>query len=352
MKLTRKIFIIVLILGTIRLILPFAALAAINYTFRNQIEDYVGHVDDLHLAILRGAVEFKNLHLEKRDKPESLQANVESIKFNLSWRELWNKKAIAEMYINKVEVVLTEIPKLKPPKPEDLTFKKIRKILAESKWSSEINKFEVRNSSVQFLVSEAKAPLSVSNINVAVYNLHFSPDKEWQLSDFTINGLLQGQGEINLSGKLQPLALPPMADVNFSLIDFDLKTLNGLLLKIVPLDITRGKLSAYIETATEKGYSKGYTKIFFDEIDVVASPQKFKSGRHFLIEAGAALGNWVLKNDKEKSLAVNLPFEIKHDSVAVNTSEAFWSTVENKRDELDRKLDNSVSLAQNRNENP
>ncbi len=351
MKLMRKIFIIVLILGAIRLLLPVAALAALNYALRNKIEDYVGHIDNLHLAILRGAVEFKDLHLEKRDKPEALQANIESIKFNLLWQDLWDKKAIAEVYVNKIEVVLTEIPKLKPPKPEDLTFKKIRKILAESEWSSELNKFEIRNSSVKFLVPKAKAPLSVSNINVNVYNLHFSPDREWQLSDFTLKGLLQGQGEINLSGKLQPLALPPMAEINFSLVDFELKTLNGLLLKILPMDITRGKLSAYIEAATEEGHSNGYAKIFFDEIDVLASPQKFKSGRHFLIEAGAALGNWVLKNDKEKSLAVNLPFKIKHDNVAVNTSEAFWSTIENKRDELDRKLDNSVSFVQNRNEN-
>lgn len=350
MKLMHKILITVLILGTIRLLLPIAALAVVNYALRNKIEDYVGRVDDLDLAILRGAVEFKDLHLEKRDKPEALIANIESLKFNFSWQDLWDKKAIAEIYVEKVEVVLTEIPKPKPPKPEDLTFKEIRKILAESQWASEINKFEVRNSAVKFVVPEAKAPLWVSNINVDIYNLHLSPDKEWQLADFTVKGLLQGQGEVNLSGKLQPLALPPMADVNFTLVDFNLKTLNGLLLKLLPMDITRGKLSAYIEAATEKGSSNGYAKIFFDEIDVIASPQKFKSGRHFLIEAGAALGNWILKNDKEKSLAINLPFKIKHDSVAVNTSEAFWSTIKNRGDELDRKLENSVSFAQNRNE--
>lgn len=290
-------------------------------------------------------MKFTDLHFERRDKPETLKVDIATIKFNFSWQELWNKKAIADLVIDKVEVVLTEIP------PSDgSAFIKLRKILADSKWSSQLNKFEVRNSSVKFIVPKAKSPLSVSNIDVDVKNLHFSPDKEWQLANFSVRGLLQGQGKINVTGKLQPLALPPMADVNFTLVDFDLKTLNGLLLKVLPMDITRGKLSAYIEAASEKGYSNGYAKMFFDEIDIVSKPQKFKSGRHFIIEAAAALGNWILKNDKEKSLAINLPFKIKHDSVALNTSEAFWSSIKNKRDELDRKLDNTVSFAQNREE--
>lgn len=351
MKLIRKILIIVLILGAIRIMLPIAALAGINYTLRNKIEDYTGHAKDLDLALIRGAAKLSNLHLERRDKPETFTVNVETIKFNLSWQDLWNKKAIAEVHIDNVDVMLTELPPDKSPKPEDMTFKKLRNILAGSEWSSELNKFELRNSSVNFVVPKAKAPLSVSNINVDVYNLHFSPDKEWQLSDFAMRGLLQGQGEIKINGKLQPLALPPMADVNFSLVDFDLKTLNGLLLKVLPLDITRGKLSAYAEGASEKGYSNGYVKVFFDEIDVVESEQKFKSGRHVLIEIGSAIGHWVLKNSKEKSLAINIPFKIKHDDIDLDKADAFWSTVKNKRDELDRKLDDSVSFAQNRNEN-
>lgn len=153
-----------------------------------------------------------------------------------------------------------------------------------------------------------------------------------------------------LEGRLQPLAKPVMADMNFTMVDFDLKTLNGLMLKILPMDLTRGKFSAYIEAATEKGYSNGYAKLFFDNIDVVSNPQKIKSGRHFLIEGAAAIGNWILKNNKEKSVALELPFKIKHGDVEVNTSDAFWSSLENKRDELSRKLNNSISFAQNREE--
>lgn len=350
MKFARKLLIVVLIIGAIRLLIPFVALRGINYVLSHKNEDYTGHLKGLELAILRGRIAFKNLHIEKRDKPQALQADVVYTVVNYSWSKLLNKNAVAEISVDGVSVVMTEIPKLKPPKPDELSFEKIRQILAESKWSSEISKIAVRNADVKFVVPEANLPLSVNNISVDVFNIHLSPAKNWQLAVLRVESYLQGQGRMLLTGQMQPLAKPVMADMNFSIVDFDLKTLNGLLLKVLPMDLTRGKFSSYVEAASEKGYTNGYVKLFFDDIDVVSNPQKLKSGRHFTIEAAAALGNWILKNNKEDSVALNLPFKIKHDDVTVNASDAFWSTLRNKRDELDRKFDNSVSFVQNRSE--
>lgn len=350
MKFIRKILIVVLILGVIRLLIPVAVLTGINYVLRHKNEDYTGHLKDLDLAILRGQITFKNLHIEKKNKPQALQIDVANTKINYSWPKLWDKNAVARIAIDGVNIVMTEIPKVKPPKPGEMSFAKLRKLLAESKWSSEISQFSVRHANVKLVIPEAKVPLSVNRIAVDISNVHLSPAKNWQLADIKIESYLQGQGRMLLTGQTQPLANPVLADMNFSIVDFDLKTLNGLLLKILPMDLTRGKFSTYIETASEKGHSNGYLKLFFDDIDVVSNPQKLKSGRHFIIEAAAAIGNWILKNDKEKTVALKLPFKVKHDNVVVNTSDAFWSALENKRDELDRKFDNTISFAQNRSE--
>ena len=350
MKFVRKLLIVVLILGAFRILLPFVALAGINFTLRNKIEDYTGRLKDLDLALWRGQIVFKGLHLERKDKPSALQFEMDKASANWSWQRLWDKNLVAEIAIDGVQFVMTEMPKRKPPQPDDLTFAQAREKLAKLKWSSELKSFTVRNADVRFVVPDAKVPLTFENLAVDIGNVHLSPDKEWQLANVRIATLLQGQGKVLLEGKAQPLAVPPLADMNLSVVDFDLKTLNGLLLKILPMDLTRGKFSAYLETATEEGFSNGYAKLFFDDVDVIANPQKLKSGRHFIIEAGAALGNWFLKNDKEQTVALNLPFKIKHDNVVVNKSDAFWSALENKRDELDRKIDNSVSFAQNRNE--
>lgn len=349
-KFTRKLLVVVLVLGLIRFMLPIAALAGINYALKNKIEDYTGYLKDLDLGILRGRVAFNNLHIERKDKPEALWANVEYASLNWSWTKLFDKNAVADIAIDGVQVYFAEMPKDKPSKPEDLTFDKLRKILAESQWSSEVNKFNLRNADIKFIIPKGKVPLTFSKINADITNLHFSPDKKWQLADVKVNGLLQGQGKISLTGQIQPLAQPAMADLNFSIVDFEVKTLNGLLLTILPIDITSGKFSTYIEAATEKGYSNGYVKLFFDDIDVISNPQKLKSGRHFLIEASTAISNFVLKNSKEKSVALDLPFKMKNDDVSVNKSDAFWSVLENKSKELERKFDNSVSFAQNREE--
>lgn len=346
MKLSRKLLIVVLVLLTIRILIPIVALSAINYALRHKIEDYTGHLDDLDLSFMRARVAFNKLHIEKKDNPKALQADVNLATIDLSWTKLFDKNAAAEIYIEGVNVVVTEIPKKKPPKPDELTFDQVRNKLAKLEWSTEISRLAIHDGSVKFVVPEAKVPLSFEKIDVNISNVHLSPDKKWQLANVRVESKLQGQGRMLLEGTVQPLAKPVLADMNFSMVDFELKTLNGLLLKFLPLDLTHGKFSTYIEAASEKGSTNGYAKLFFDDVDVVANPQPLKSGRHFLIEAGTAISNWILKNNKEKSVALNLPFKIKHDSVVVNSSEAFWSTLENKRDELDRKFENTVSLVQ------
>jgi hypothetical protein len=352
MKLARKLLIVVLLILTIiRILLPVAALKGINYALQNKSEDYTGDLKDLDLGILRGRIAFNNLHIERKDKPKALWVDVEYASINWSWAKLWDKNAVAEIMIDGINILIDGLPKDKPPQPEDMTFDKVRKMLAESKWSSEVNKFSLRNGDVKIIISKGKVPLSFEKITADLTNIHLSPDKKWQLADVKVTSLLQGQGKMSLQGQLQPLAKPAMTDLNFSIVDFEVKTLNGLLLTVLPLDITSGRFSTYIEAASEKGYSNGYVKIFLDDIDVVSNPQKFKSGRHFVIEAATAVGNFVLKNSEKKSVAMDLPFKIKHDDVVVNNSDAFWSVIENKQEGLERKLDNEVSFAQNRTEN-
>ena len=348
MKFARKLLIVVFILTIIRLLLPVAALKGINYALKNKSEDYAGHLKDLDLGILRGRIAFNNLHIERKDKPKAIWVDVEYASINWSWQKLWDKDVVVDIMIDGINILIDELPKDKPPQSDDMTFDKVRKMLAESKWSSEINKFSLRNGDVRFIIPQGKVPLSFEKISADITNIHLSPDKKWQLADVKVTSLLQGQGKMSLLGQLQPLAKPAMTDLNFSIVDFEVKTLNGLLLTVLPLDITSGRFSTYIEAASEKGYSNGYVKIFLDDIDVVSNPQNFRSGRHFVIEAATAVGNFVLKNSQKKSVAMNLPFKIKHDDVILNNSDAFWSVIENKQEGLERKLDNDLSFAQNR----
>lgn len=346
----RNILIGISILVALRILLPVVALAGFNYTLRHKSQDYTGQLQGLDLAILKGVAIFKNLHIEKKDEPDLLKIDVEAIHLNWSWQDLWDKKIKVHVKVIQANAVFTEFPEKKPQQPEDLTFVEARKKLSELDWATEIKAFELRHSSFKFIVPKVKVPLFLTRIDADIFNMHLSPGAEWQLAEFYLRARLQDQGEVKLNGQIQPLAWPPLADINMSLENFDLKTLNGLMLKIFPMDITRGKLNAYIEAASQKDFANGYAKIFLDDVDVVSSQQKFKSGRHVFFEYASAISHWVLKNAKEKSLAVKVPFYVKRGRVDIKTTKALVSTFANRRHKLDRKIDDSVSFSQNQSE--
>lgn len=112
---------------------------------------------------------------------------------------------------------------------------------------------------------------------------------------------------------LKALAKKPRFDIDFSLVKFHPKTINGMLLTYLPLDLTSGELSIYSEVASTKGEVAGYVNVFLKDVDVIAPDQKIKSPR-------------------------------REGKLDIDTNTAFWSSIENNREALPPGFDNSISL--------
>ena len=157
--------------------------------------------------------------------------------------------------------------------------------------------------------------------------------------------MLQEHANIKANGKIDILAKAPRADVNFSMIKFHPDTINQMLLTYLPIDLTNGELSIYGEAATSHDELKGYANVFMKDVDVIAPQQELQSVKHFFYEIIGAFGNWLLQNNKNKTVAAHIPFSRSHGKFDIGTSEAFWSAVKNKSEELKPGFDHSVSLA-------
>lgn len=329
----------------IRLILPHAALRGINWALANKLETYDGHVKDLDLSLYRGAYQLQGLELKKKKSTLPPLLNIAQIDLSLAWRTLFRGEITGDIHLFEAQLRIIDNDKKEKKQygNDEPSWKDALMVIIPIR----IQSLKVENSAVYFSNSDlSKAnPIQLEKINLTARDLRSRPDgNDEALSPVEGSALLQDHAPLKVVGKLDALAKELRFDLNASLVNFHPKNINPMLLKYLPLDLTKGEISVYSEVAASQGDLIGYAKVFLKEIDVIAPKQELESGKHLFIELGTAFANWILKNKDDQTVAAVIPFARRNGKLDIDTSEAFWSAIKNKREELKRGFDNSVSL--------
>src|SRR5687767_10089493 len=99
-----KIFLsIVLILVLIRIALPYIVLHYANKALAG-IPGYYGHVEDIDIALIRGAYQLDNLFINKVDSLTQAQTTffkVETIDLSIEWKALFHGSVVGEMVVQR-----------------------------------------------------------------------------------------------------------------------------------------------------------------------------------------------------------------------------------------------------------
>lgn len=321
-----------------RMLLPPICLLLINRTLEKKLGHYVGHIDDFDLSLYRGAYQLQGLEVKKRDSTLPPLLKAEEIDLALAWRALFRREITANVEVHKLHLqfIHGSAKQMQSGLEED-----------EKNWQSalevlvpiHIESLKLEESSIFFTENKLKSPVSVRLEKVRFEATDLRTKNKEVASPFYLEGILQGHAPLKVAGKLDILSRPPRGHVGIELEKFKIATLNRLLLLYVPVDITKGEMSLYGEATTSKANAKGYVKFFLTDGDIIANTQDFVSGKHFALEIFSALGNWVLKNNKTRKVAAHIPFEYVQGKLNIDASEAFWSAVKNRWDEIKPGLD-------------
>ncbi len=339
------IWISVAVVFMVRLLLPYVALIGINWALANKLKTYDGHVNDLDLSLYRGAYQLQGLELKKKNSLAPPLLYVVQIDLSLAWRTLLqgNVTGDVELLESQVRIIDSDEKKKKQFGNDEPGWKEALSVI----FPITIESLTVKNSAVFFSNSKLtkSKPVQIGKINLTARHLRSRPEgNDDALSPFEGSAILQDHAKIKFDGKLDALAKELRFDLNASLINFRPKDINPILLTYLPLNLTKGELSIYAEVATSEKDMVGYAKVFLKNIDVIAAQQDLKSGKHLFLELGSAFANWILKNSKDQTVAAQIPFTRQNGKFDIDTSETFWSAIKNKRDELERGFDNSISL--------
>ncbi|TYP72297.1 DUF748 domain-containing protein [Aquimarina intermedia] len=320
-------FVIIGILVAIRAFLPYYIEQRINNTLA-AIPGYYGQVEDVDLALWRGGYIIENLYLNKVDAETQVPfLNFPKTDISIEWRSLFKGKIVSEISMSNPEVIYVFEDQQKTT-ADDANVDDWTKALTDLV-PIDINRFEVSKGKVAFVqvTSEPTIDLHINNLNVLAENLKnvLRTDKKLP-STIKATGVSIGQGDFSLDGQMDIFKEIPDVDINMSLKNANATALNDLTKHYAGIDFNKGQFELYSEVAIADGYLKGYLKPILKNSKLVGKEDSFLGT---LWEGFVGFFKFILKNQKQNTIATRVPIEGDLTKVKASAWSTFFNIIKN-----------------------
>ena len=347
MKKKYKILIgVVILLITIRLILPYVILHYANKTLAN-MKGYYGHIDDIDLSIYRGAYIINDIYLNKVDSVSKKQTpffKSRDIDLSIEWRALFHGSIVGELTFDAPELVFTkDKADLTDVKKDTTDFRKLLKAFMPLK----VNRFEVNGGTIRYIdnTSTPKVDIALKQTHILALNLKNVIDDKVELPSTVTAQANAYEGTLNFNMKLNALADNATFDLNAEIKNTNLVLLNDFLKAYGNFDVHRGKFGLYTEMAAKDGKFKGYVKPIIKDLKVVGPEDRHDKFFNKVWEQIVGAAGVILKNQKKDQVATKVNMEGSFKNPKTNTLDAIWEVLRNAFIQaLLPEIDNTISI--------
>lgn len=332
-----SIIILLLVVASLRLAAPHVGKYYINSILADKLDTYTGSIDDLSLRVVTGSYFIDGLKIYKVRNPDLPFLNLSHLEIHLDWGMLIKGKALLKLKIENAQVNFVDS---KDPSRRQLKVTKEE----QQHWSDaldaiiplSIEEIELKNLVAHFenkaLKGAEENKLTIQS--ASILNLVDPEVRDSNLSPLAVTGVVNGHAKLKLEGGVNMTVPQPTVDLKAELKNFDLTSTNKLLKHYVPVDLTSGTLSLLAEAQGSVENLDGYARVYLAQLDILEMDQDYKSGPHFLIEWIGGFANWILDALSEGRITTDVPFKIESSNFKLDSSEAFFNTLENLGDGL------------------
>ena len=327
MKRWLKIFIGVLILAVVlRLILPYVVLRYANKTLA-EMDGYYGHVEDIDIALIRGAYQIDSIYINKVDSTTKKQTpffSAAEIDLSVEWKALFHGSLVGEFVFEKPRIDFTK-DKVEPKdvRNDSSSFKQLK----EDFMPLQVNRCEINDGEIRYVdeFSKPKVDIKLTRLYATALNLRNSYDSSALLpATITANAKVY-EGSLDFFMKLNPLAEEPTFDLNSDLKNTNLVLLNDFFQAYAKVDVNKGSFGMYTEVAAKEGKFTGYVKPVIKHLDVLGKEDRKDNIFRKMWEAFVGLTGEVFENQPKDQVATKIPFQGRLD----NPKADVWETVVN-----------------------
>lgn len=345
---TAKILIAVLVLiVTVRLILPYVILHFANRSLEN-MNGYHGHINDIDLAIIRGAYKIDSIYINKEDTVTHKQTPFFAsrvIDLSVEWKALFKGSIVGELVFQRPYLLFTK-DKVEPKEvvKDSADFRQI----LDKFMPLSINRCELRNGVIQYkdFGSSPNVDIAMTNLHLLAQNLRNSYDSSAVLPASIHATADVYEGKLRFDAKLNPLADAPTFDMSAELNNTNLVKLNDLFQAYAKIDVNKGRFGLYTEVAAKDEAFTGYVKPLIKDLDVLGKEDRKDNLFQKLWEAIAGGAGKLFENRSKEQVATKIPFKGRLDDPKTNIWLAITNILQNAFiHALQPSIDNEISLA-------
>ena len=321
--------VLVLLIGLVifRIMLPGMVKRYVNRKL-NELPGYTGHVNDIDIALLRGAYVIKGLVLAKTtDPPNHPFLQISRTDLSVEWKALFKGRLAGEVELLRpvmnIIAATADIDKEPPRASWERTLKALMPI--------RINRLLVHDARFTYL--EPHTELHIDHMHLTALNLANVESAPAALpSTISLTGTSIGGGRLRADAKANVIKNIPDFDAKLQLIGTELTALNGFLRSHLKFDIHRGNIDLYSELKMNDGHYEGYVKPFIKNLKVldVKKDVKKKGGvLNVIKKAVIGLFAKAVENPKSKKIATKVPIEGTVKEVKTDNWKAFVGVLRN-----------------------
>lgn len=302
------IVVLIVVAVAVRGALPVVVRNQVNHRLQ-ALEQYDGHVDDVDLALWRGAYGIDNLRIVKTGSGQPVPfISSERMDFSVEWRSLLRGSLVAEAVLQRPNVNFVQ----GKTKQESQTGEGVN-------WTDgfeELFPFRFNTVTVHDGVVTFRAPgirtadaIKATNVEAQVTNLTNVADSGKQtFASFQATAAVLDGGGANISGSVDPLGKQPTFDVNLQVNNVKLPQVNPWLRQYIKADAEAGDFELYLEIAAADGKFQGYAKPVLRNVDIYSSEEPEENLLKRIWEGLVDFAANVLENDQNEQVAARIPF--------------------------------------------
>jgi hypothetical protein len=311
---------ILLILIGLRIALPYILLKLVNREL-TKIPGYTGHVDDLDVALIRGAYKLKHIKLDKTGGAIPVPFfSADVVDLSVQWNALFHGRFVGEIEIDHPTLNFVKGPTEATSQTKiDKSWTDVVKKLMPLK----LNRFEVIDGEIHYrdYHSHPTFDIFAKNTHITAENLtNAEKNKELLPSRIAMTSSVYG-GSADLTMKMDALNKTPTFDAKAKLLGLNIVNLNNFINAEAKFDVKKGEISIYTEAAAKNGKITGYAKPIIKDLKVLNWEKDKDKPLKIAYEAVVEAVAWVFKNHSKDQLATRAEFEgnIKNPDVDVWT---------------------------------
>jgi hypothetical protein len=330
-RILRVVLIILVVLIALRLALPYVVLRYANKSLA-ELEGYRGHVEDIDLAIIRGAYKLDSIYINKVDTVSGKETPffaASLVDLSVEWKALFKGEIVGEMIFTNPRLRFTK-DKVEPDdvRKDSSDFEQ----LLDDFMPLRVNRFEAKNASLQYIDDNSKPPVNIQLTDgyVVARNLRNSYDS----ADDILPASMEAQanvyeGSMNVNVRMNPLAEEPTFDLNAEINNTNLVKMNDFFKAYAKADVSRGRFGMYTEMAAKDGRFKGYVKPMIKDLDVLGHEDREDNVLKKLWEGIVGAVGEVFENQPKERIATKIPLEGSTKNLDTNVWYAIGEIIQN-----------------------